>query len=124
MASATVHMLHNPDAVLNRGIFVCGVLDLTQNNILAALEAETGESFTVEHVDLDPIREEAYKALEREDWRPANWGLAIVANFDERTSMANFWDRVENELVGVRPVTVREAVRAVLDGMDGKERSG
>src|SRR5205814_6542155 len=57
MAIAVVNMLRSPDAILNRGIYVSGVLDLTQNAILAALEAETGDKFAVENVDLQQIKD-------------------------------------------------------------------
>ena len=113
VAVAVVNMLRNPSAILNRGIFVSGVLDLTQNAILAALEAETGDKFSVEHVDVRQIKKEALEALEKGDYRQATRGLTINSNFNE-DSAANFWDKVENELVGVKPVTVQEAVRDAM----------
>lgn len=114
IAVAVVSMLRNPSAIMNRGIYVSGVLDLTQNAILAALEAETGDKFSVEHVDLQQIKTEAMGALEKGDFRQATRGLAIDSNFNEKDSAANFWDKVENELVGVKPVSVQEAVRAAM----------
>lgn len=42
IVTAVVNMLRNPDAIVNRAVFICGVRDVTQNNILAALEIETG----------------------------------------------------------------------------------
>jgi hypothetical protein len=112
IAVAVVNMLRNPSAIVNRGIYVSGVLDLTQNAILAALEAETGDKFSVEHVDLQGIKKEALDALEKGDYRQATRGLAINSNFNEKDSAANFWDKVENDLVGIKPVSVQEAVRA------------
>lgn len=114
IAVAVVNMLRNPSAIANRGIFVSGVLDLTQNAILAALEAETGDKFFVEHVDVEPIKKEALEALEKGDYRQATRGLAINSNFNEKDSAANFWDKVENDLVGVKPVSVQEAVKAAM----------
>ena len=113
IAVAVVNMLRNPSAILNRGIFVSGVLDLTQNAILTALEAETGDKFSVEHVDVRQIKE-ALEALEKGEYRQATMGLTINSNFNEEDSAANFWDKVENELVGVKPVTVQEAVRDAM----------
>ena len=100
--------------VVNRAIFICGVKDVTQNNILAALEAETGSHFDVTHVDVKRIRQEAIQALEKSDWKAATRGMTIAHQFDEEDSAANFWDLVENDAVGVIPVTVREAVKEVL----------
>jgi hypothetical protein len=114
IAVAVVNMLRNPSPILNRGIFISGVLGLTQNSILAALEAETGEKFSVEHVDVQQIKKEALEALQNGEYRQATRGLAINHNFNEKDSAANFWDKVENELVGVKPVSVQEAVRAAI----------
>jgi hypothetical protein len=46
-------------------MFICGARELEQNIILAALEAEIGDKFFVDKVDLGPVEEEAMKALER-----------------------------------------------------------
>ncbi|KAL8903740.1 MAG: hypothetical protein Q9207_003735 [Kuettlingeria erythrocarpa] len=101
--------------VLNRAVFICGVNDVTQNNILTALEAETGSKFEVIHADVKKIRREAMEALEKDDWKAATRGMTITHQFDEEDSAANFWDLVDNETVGVTPVTVRKAVRATLE---------
>ena len=45
-------MLLYPVAILNRVISIFGVRNLTQDNILAAFEAETGERFVVQDVDI------------------------------------------------------------------------
>lgn len=114
IAFAAVNMLRNPDTVLNRAIFVSGVRDLTQNAILAALEAETGSRFEVEYIDLNPIKESALVALANRDYRQATRGLTLNSNFNEEESKANFWDMVENDLVGINAVTVQEAVRTAI----------
>jgi len=59
VATAAVSMLLNPDLILNRGILVSGVHNLTQNSILAALEAETGQKFAIKHVDEKRIKADA-----------------------------------------------------------------
>jgi hypothetical protein len=120
IAVAVVNMFRNPSTILNRSIFVSGVLDLTQNAILVALEAETGDKFSVEYVDVWQIKKEALGALEKGEYRQATRGLAINHNFNEEDSAANFWDKVENELVGVKPVTVQEAVKDAMASW-GKE---
>lgn len=126
VASAVVNMLRSPNPkIINRGVFICGVKDVTQNAILAALESEIGKGegegegkFTVEHVPLEPIKEAAMKALERGEWRNATRGLALWFNFKQGVSRADFWNKVENELVGVQAVGLDEAVRAVLAEMN------
>ena len=113
-ATAVVNMLSNPTPVLNRAIFVRGVEGLTQNALLEALEAETGTRFEVEHIDIDKIKRDALGALESGDWRAASRGLTITNQFMEEDGDELKFGTVENELVGVKAVSVREAVRAVL----------
>lgn len=113
-------MLRNPDAISNRAVFVSGVRGLTQNAMLEALEAELGQAFAVERVDVGKIKEEALALLEKGEYKLATRGLALSGQFNEEASAANFWDLVENDLVGVEPVSVREAVRITL-AASGKE---
>ncbi|KAF9641289.1 NmrA-like protein [Lasiodiplodia theobromae] len=115
IATALLNMLRAPDAIVNRPVFVCGVRDLTQNAILEALEAELGEKFSVEHADIKAMKAEALELLEKGEIKQAMRGLTLSGQFNEEGSAANFWHLVENELVGVEPVSVREAVRMTLD---------
>ncbi len=55
-------------------------------------------------------------ALARGDFRQATMGLTINSNFNEEGSVANFWYKVEKGRVGVKAVTVKEAVRAAMAG--------
>ncbi|MCJ1404870.1 hypothetical protein MMC11_008096 [Xylographa trunciseda] len=114
IAHTVVNMLLNPVPILNRGILICGVKDVTQNAILAALEAELAEKFQVEYVDVKKVREEAHAALAKGEYKQATRGLALNAQFNEEESAANFWARVDNELMGIQPITVREAVRKAM----------
>ncbi|MCJ1394249.1 hypothetical protein MMC18_007127 [Xylographa bjoerkii] len=118
IALAVTNMLSNPLPIVNRGILICSVKGVTQNAILAALEAEMGETFEVEYVDVKKIREEAHAALARGEYKTATRGLTINAQYNEEESAANFWGKVENELVDVNPVTVREAVREAMANWD------
>ncbi|KAF1981893.1 NAD(P)-binding protein [Aulographum hederae CBS 113979] len=117
IATAVVNMLRNAEPVLNHAVLVSGVEGVTQNAILAALEEEIGEKFTVEKVDIKKLKKEAMDALERGELKMAMRGLTLNSNFNEEDSKSNFWDQVENDLVGVKPVSVKEAVR---DAMRGK----
>ncbi|KAL8709637.1 MAG: hypothetical protein Q9225_007426 [Loekoesia sp. 1 TL-2023] len=119
-----VHIMLLPPTlpqIVNRAIFICGVKDVTQNNILAALEAETGSEFEVTHVDIQKIRQGATEAMEKGDWKAATRGMTITHQFDEEDSAANFWDLVENDTVWVNPITVREAVKEVLEEWEKKK---
>ncbi len=70
------------------------------------------------------IKEDALKALEKADWKAATRGLTINAQFNEREGNADFWGLVENDLVGVRAVGVKDAVREALSGCEGENRGG
>ncbi|GME26000.1 Isoflavone reductase family protein [Neofusicoccum parvum] len=120
MATAARNMLRNPDAIKNRPIFVAGVRDNTQGAILEALEAELGEPFAVERVDIKNIKVEALELLQKGEFKQANRGLALSGQFNEEGSAANFWPKVENELVGVEPVSVRDAVKMTLAAAEKK----
>lgn len=60
------------------------------------------------------INSVAMEKLEQGDWKAASRGLAVSAQFNEEEGSANFWGLVKNEVVGVRAVDVREAVREYL----------
>ncbi|KAL0258561.1 hypothetical protein SLS55_006058 [Diplodia seriata] len=122
IAAALLNMLRAPDAVKNRAVFVCGVRGLTQNALLEALEAEVGGKFDVERVDVRKMKADALELLERGEVKAAMRGLTLSGQFNEEGSAADFWHLVENELVGVEPVWVREAVRMTLAAADLKER--
>ena len=108
-------MLRNPDPIINRAVFTSGVKGVTQNAILEALEAETGEKFTVEHVDVEEIKEEAEEALERYGLTKVIRGMTINSNFNEEDSVVNFWGMAGNDLPGVSPVSVGEAVKEAME---------
>ena len=112
--------LRNPDPIINRAVFISGVKGVTQNVIFDALQAETGERFTVEHVDMKKIKKEAEEALERSELAKAVKGMTINSNFNEEDGMANFWDMVENDWLGVNLASVREAVKDAMEKL-GKD---
>lgn len=103
--------------IINRPIFICSVKDVTQNNILAALELETESKFIVENVDIKKIIQDATEALRKGDSKAATKALTIKGQFDEEDSAADFWHLMDNDIVGVSPVSVREAVKTVLEAM-------
>lgn len=104
-----------PNKIANRGIYISGIRGLTQNAILEALEAETGAEFDVEHAETKGVREKALESLKEGKVGPAMMGLHTDSNFNpDNSSFADFWDKVENDLIGVKPVSVREAVKVVL----------
>jgi hypothetical protein len=59
---------------------------------------------------VEEIKKEAEEALERCELAKAIRGMTINSNFNEEDSVMNFWDMVGNDLLGVNPVSVGEAV--------------
>ncbi|EUC27934.1 hypothetical protein COCCADRAFT_110442 [Bipolaris zeicola 26-R-13] len=144
LARAAVHMLHNPEPVMNRAIHICPFVArpgepscLTQRGLLRVLEEELGTKFEIEEVDVERIFRHAMTVLARyekgeargEGIAQAVKGLAVCNQFYEEEVGAgkSFSDLVENEVVGVETMDVRDAVRdaisrygrdcAVVEGM-------
>lgn len=65
-------------------------------------------------MDVKKIKIDAMEKLEKGEWKAATRGLTISSQFNEEEGSANFWDLVENEVVGVQAVDVKEAVRDYL----------
>ncbi|KAJ4992903.1 NmrA-like family protein [Stagonosporopsis vannaccii] len=116
IAQAAVNMLRTPEAVANRPIYVCPFRkgELTQRSLLATVERVLASSFTVEEVDVARINRNARIALERGEGGKAMKGLAVSNQFYEEDSGGDFSHRIENDVVGVKFMTVEEAVRDAL----------
>lgn len=116
MAQAATNMLRNPDAVASRPIYICPFVkgELTQRSLLATLERVLDSTFTVEEVDVAAINKNARIALERGEGGKAMKGLAVSGQFYEEDSGNDFSHLVENEIVGVKLMTVEEAVRDAI----------
>ena len=118
IAQAAANMLANPDAVANRGIFICPFVpgSLTQKTLLTTLEKVIGEKFKVTNVDVEKINRHAKIALEKGNVKSAMRGLAVSNQFYEGDCGNNgMADMLENELVGVKEMEIEEAVRAAVE---------
>ncbi|KAL9623661.1 MAG: hypothetical protein Q9160_002117 [Pyrenula sp. 1 TL-2023] len=130
VARAILHLLthYNPEDpyhLLNRPHFIAGVTPpLTMNAVVSALETQSanlGESgnWVVEQLPMEPIREEASKALERGDHRAALRNLTLLSQFDAegwQGRAADFSRKgLSNEMLGVESVDVEAMVRNELE---------
>ncbi|KAF2733778.1 isoflavone reductase family protein [Polyplosphaeria fusca] len=115
IARTAATMLRNPTPFLNRPIYICPLLGLTQSDLLRAVESVLGAKFAVEHVDVAKINENARIALDRGEIPKAMRGLTISGQFYEGDCGNDFSDLVTNELVGVSPVSVEDAVRDAIE---------
>ncbi|KAF2648774.1 NAD(P)-binding protein [Lophiostoma macrostomum CBS 122681] len=114
IALAAANMIRKPELVVNRPIYICTVPDLNQNALLEALEKVLETKFSVEKVNVEKIDQHAKIALQRGEVAKAMKGLTISNQFYEE-NVIDFSHLVENELVGVQPVSVEEAVRQAVE---------
>ncbi|KAF2438370.1 NAD(P)-binding protein [Karstenula rhodostoma CBS 690.94] len=116
IGTAVANILRNPSPALNRGIYISPFAPgtLTQNSLLAALEAVLDTKFAVTHVDVAAINLNAKAALERGDLGKAMRGFTITNQFYEGDCGNNLEGMTENEMCGVKEVSVEDAVRDAI----------
>lgn len=129
-ARAVLHLLaqydpDDPNRLFNRPHFIAGVTPpLNMNAVLTALETQSailGEpaSWLVDRHPVEPIREEANKALERGDHQAATRSLTLLSQFDAegwQGRSADFSKKgLSNEALGVEAVGVEAMVRNELE---------
>ena len=144
LARAAVAMLRNPTPIMNRAIHICPFVarrgepsSITQRILLQTLEKVLDQTFSVENVDVEVIWKRALDVLEKykqgepggEQIALAVKGLAVSNQFyeeDQGEEGDAFSQLVENELVGVRVMSVEEAVREAVEryGRDCKVVEG
>lgn len=116
IAQAATNMLLNPTPIQNRSIFISPIPGLTQNKLLAALEATIGTKFTTTNIDVALINKNARIALERGEPGKAMKGFAVSNQFyEEEGEASNSADEVQNELVGVKEMGIDEAVQLAIE---------
>ncbi|KAF1945723.1 NAD(P)-binding protein [Clathrospora elynae] len=114
IALAAVNMLRNPEPIINRSIYICPLLKITQNILLGTLESVLDTKFTIEYIDVKKINENAKNALERGEPMKAMKGLAVSNQFYEGDGGNDFSHLVENDVVGVQIMAVEDAVRDAI----------
>jgi len=116
MGHAAANSLRNPNAVMNRPIYICPFVkgELTQRSLLTTLEEVLDTKFEVEKVDLAKINKHARIALERGEGAKAMKGLTVSNQFYEEDCGNDFSHLIENEVLGVKLMTVEEAVRGAI----------
>jgi hypothetical protein len=126
IALAAANMIRKPDTIANRSILICPFPQLTQHMILAALEDVLDTKFAVENMDIDKITKHANIAMERGDMAKAGKGLTLSGQFYEGGNPNDFRHLVENEVVGVEMMDLKDAVRDAIEqyGKDCKVVEG
>ncbi|KAF1975086.1 hypothetical protein BU23DRAFT_530912 [Bimuria novae-zelandiae CBS 107.79] len=118
IARAAANMLRNPDAIANRGIYICPFPPgaVTQNKLLVVLEAVLDTKFSVTYVDVEKINRNAKIALGRGEFVKTMRGFAVTNQFFEGDCGNNLDGMTENELVGAKEqgLGLEEAIRQAV----------
>jgi hypothetical protein len=87
---------------------------VSQNEILAILEAETGSKSTIQKVDAEKLREDSYAGLGRGEFTHANiFGVVMASIFGQKNSAR--WGRGDDtESVGIPKKDLTKEIRKVL----------
>lgn len=113
IARAAGNMLRTPSAVMNRPIYICPFNkgELTQRSLLSVLQGVVDAQFKIEEVDVAKINKNARIALDRGEAGKAMKGLTVSNQFYEEDCGNDFSHLTENDVVGVKMMSVEEAVR-------------
>ena len=105
--------LSTPEKFKNKHLRVSD-FQVSQNQILAVLEAETGSKFTVQNVDADKLKEDSYAGLGRGEFTQTNiFGAVQAAVFGQKSSAR--WGRGDDtESLGIPKKDLTEEIRKVL----------
>jgi hypothetical protein len=108
-----VSVLSTPENFKNKHLRISDFY-VSQNEILAILEAETESKFTVQKVDAEKLREDSYAGLGRGEFTEANiFGAVIAAIFGQKSS-ARWGQGDDTESVGIPKKNLTEEIRKVL----------
>ncbi|KAI9843129.1 MAG: hypothetical protein M1837_006582 [Sclerophora amabilis] len=116
IARAVVSVLLHPTETKNQHIFISS-FELNQNQLLKAVEAATGEKWTVERVATDAKIQEGNDLLKQGNYL-GNFTLVLAATYDKRPFGSNFAkeETLSNELLGLPRLDLDQTVKAIVNG--------
>ena len=106
-------VLSTPDRFKDKHVRISD-FQVSQNEVLAVLEAETGSKFTVQQVDAEKLKEDSYAGLGRGEFTQANiFGTVQGAVFGQKSSAR--WGRTDDtESLGIPKKDLTEEIRKLL----------
>ncbi|KAF3916853.1 hypothetical protein ABW20_dc0109871 [Dactylellina cionopaga] len=115
LGQAVVSVLQHPQETSNQYLFIASV-ETTQNEIVAALEEVSGESWTVTHVTTDTQVTEAFKKLQSGDFSGAFTLVRATAFGNTPGLHSNFAkdEKLANDILGLSLENVKDVVKRVL----------
>jgi len=113
IGDAVVSVFSNPEKFKNKHIRISDFY-VSQNEILAILEAETGSKFTVQTIDAEKLKEDTNAGLGRGEFTLVNIFGAIQASVFGQKSSARWGRGDDTESVGIPKKDLTEEIRKVL----------
>jgi hypothetical protein len=113
VSAAVVSVFSTPEKFKNQYLRISDFY-VSQNEILAILEAETGSKFTVQKVDAEKVREDGYAALGRgESSQAIFYGVVLAAVFGQKSAAR--WGRDDDtESLGIPKKNLTEEIKKLL----------
>jgi hypothetical protein len=113
IGAAVASVLSTPEKFKNKHLRISDFY-VSQNEILAILEAETGSKFTLQQVDIEKLKADSYAALGRGEFNHVNiLGVIQGAVFGQKSSAR--WGRVDDsESLGIPKKDLTEDIKKVL----------
>jgi hypothetical protein len=108
-----VSVLSTPEKFKNKHLRVSD-FQVSQNEILAILEAETGSKFTIQEADAEKLKADGYAGLGRGEFNHTNiLGVIRGAIFGQKSSVR--WGRDDDsESLGIPKKDLTEEIKKVL----------
>jgi hypothetical protein len=108
-----VSVLSTPEKFRNKHLRISDFY-VSQNEILAVLEAETGSKFSVQETDVEKLREDGYAALGRGEYSQANIHDVILGAVFGQKSSARWGRDDDTESLCIPRKNLAEEIRKFL----------
>jgi hypothetical protein len=113
IAQTVVRVLSNLDAYKNQSVRVHDFF-VSQSEILAILEQETGEKFTIENADIGELLKKCGEGLAKGEYTFENIFGVVKGNVWGEESSARWGEEDDTVAVGVPKKDLREEIKKVL----------
>lgn len=114
VGAAVVSVLSDPASSRNQSLRISDFF-VTQNEVLAVLEAEIGSKFAVTAVDIDRLKEERSLALTRGEWTLGNIYDVVKACIFGSKSSARWGEDDDSKTLGLPKKDLKEEIKKALD---------
>lgn len=113
IGASLVALLSNPAPYKNKFVRISD-FHVSQNEILAILEAETGSKFAIEEVDINKLKEDSGRGLAAGEWTEANIYGVVKGSIFGTGSSANWGHDDDTESLGLPKKDLRTEIKKIL----------